>query len=234
MDDRQFNKILSACALRQKQLVLDSMPTDQEISDILPSENFEYRINNIIKNQNKILNIQSVRKRISIIAASILVVFSITFGMLITVTASKDNIVHFFDRYFAYNSGKVEIWNTQFNAQICNHVHDVYLPTWVPNGFKATESQQSKSITYITYSCGGKKIRLSQSSASSQYNDDELKQMTVFTINSQKYYYGEKGFGNSVIRKLIWNNNQSTFVIITSASKDDALKFAQSLKFKKG
>jgi hypothetical protein len=235
MNDRQLDKILSSSALRQTQLILDSMPTDQGAQDILPSEGFEDRINDLIKNHNKNRNLQSMRRRIGIIAASILVVFTITFGMFTTVSASRDNIMHFFARYFAYNSGRAEIWNTQFNAQISDSVHNVYLPTWVPNGFKATESQQGKNVTYITYSCSEKSIRFSQSSIlTHQYNDDEMKQMSILTVNNQKYYYGEKQSGNSVIRKIIWNSNKSSFAIIASVPKDEVFKIAQSLKYKEG
>ena len=234
MDDRQLDKVLSASALRQTQFILDSMPTDKDIPDVLPSEEFEERIKDLIKKHNKIRNIQIMRRKVGVIAASILVVFSITFGMLTTVSASKDNIIHFFDRYFAYNSGKAEVWDTQFNTQISSNVHDVYLPTWVPIGYKAIESQQVKDITYITYGCSGKSIRFSQSSIiANQYNDSELKQMSRLTINNQEYYYGEKPSENSVIRKLIWNSDQRSFVIIASVSKDEVIKIAQSLKLKK-
>lgn len=234
MDNRQLDKILSSTALRQAQLIMESMPTEK-IPNILPSKGFEDRINDLIKKYNKNRNLQSMRRRIGGIAASILVVFSITFGVFFTASASRDNIMHFFDRYFAYNSGKTEIWDTEFNAQINGHVHDVYLPTWVPYGYKATESQQGKNVTYITYSCSDKSIRFSQSSIlTHQYNDDEMKQMSILTVNNQKYYYGEKQSGNSVIRKIIWNSNKNSFAIIASVPKDEVFKIAQSLTYKKG
>lgn len=237
MDDRQLDKVLSASALRQTQLIIDSSPAE-EIPDILPSEGFEDRINALIKTHNKNRNLQSMRsmrRRIGIIAASIIVVFSISFGMLSTVNASRDNIIHFFDKYFAYNSGKAEAWDTQFNAQIRDHVHNVYLPTWVPNDFKATISQEVNNVCFITYQNENKTIRFYQSSATGElYNDRELKQMERIENSGQEYYYGEKTSGNQITRKLVWHSEKNTCSVISNISKQEIIKFAQNLKFKKG
>ncbi len=235
MNDKQFEKILSASAFRQTQLIIDSMPTEEELEDILPSTNFDDRIKCLIQNQNKSRNLQGMRRRIGIFVASILVVFSITYGMLFTVNASRDNVIHFFDRYFAYNSGESQTWDTQFNAQIRDSVHNVYLPTWVPDTFKATMSQETNNVCFISYQSPDETIRFYQSSASEKlYNDSELKQMEQIQVSGQKYYYGEKASGNQTARKLVWNTTKSTYIVVSNVSKPEILKFAQNLKFKEG
>lgn len=235
MNERQFEKILSASAFRQTQIIIDSMPTDQELEDILPSSDLESRINSLIQKHNKKCNLQGIRRRIGIFAASILVVFSISFGMLFTVNASRDNIIHFFDRYFAYNSGEPQTWDTQFNAQIRDSVHNVYLPTWVPDKFKATMSQEANNVCFISYQNTDKTIRFYQSSASEKiYNDSELNQMEQIQFSGQKYYYGEKASGNQTERKLVWNTGKNTYIVVSNVSKPEILKFAQNLKFKEG
>ncbi len=48
MDDRRLDKALSASALQQTRLINESLPTDEEFSQTLPSEDFERKIRSLI------------------------------------------------------------------------------------------------------------------------------------------------------------------------------------------
>lgn len=235
MDDRQIDKMLSASALRQVELLKNSTPSDEELAQIHCSRQFKDTIqNSLVKSRRKQI-CQMRRSRITKIAASIIIVLSVTFGVIMSVSASRNNVVHFFQHYFSFNSGKTDNWHTDFNAQIINSVHDVYLPTWIPEGFKAEESLQGKNDCTITYKSPSKTIRFSQEKGPNKlFSDSELKVMSKVILNDQTYYYGEKGSKESVTRKLLWNSDQSTYIILSDISKDDIVKFATNLTYKKG
>lgn len=148
-----------------------------------------------------------------------------------TVNASRSNILHFFDRYFSFNSGKTEVWDVSHNDQIISNVHDVYLPTWVPNGFKATESSQGNSSCTITYKSGNKVLRLTQESMpKTLFSDSDLVNLEKITVNKQTYYFGER----SSTHKLLWRTNSNTFLVVSNISKEEIIQFASGLVYKEG
>lgn len=194
MNDRQQKKILSASALQQA-VLLDN--TDEGSNDIEITPEFSQRISSLFTRFEKK---KKSRTRIYKIAASFILVLSITFGTVMSIDATRSDFIHFFQRYFAFNSGKTESWNTNFNSQILDNVHDVFLPTWVPEGFTAIGSSQTNNNCTITYQLADKSIRLSQSMGTEKMNsDNELKGMSEIKISGHKYYYTESEALNQII-----------------------------------
>lgn len=232
MDDRELEKLMSASAVRQVQLLKNSLPTDDEIDNIVPSEDFKQYMQMLISKDEKK---RKSRKRLGKVIASFAIIAIVSFGAIMSASANRAYFFQMFDRSFNISGQQNDGWNTKFNAQVANNCHNVYLPSWVRNGMKAVQSSQVDNLCTITYKGNNQTIRLNQSATTQNtLNDNEVKTMSKVSIENQIYYYSEKIRSNNVTRKLIWITENSSFELDSTGDKDDMFKMAQSLVFKKG
>jgi|GEM_PF-6309616 len=236
MDDRQLDKLLSASAVHQVQLLNDSLPADEEIDKVVPTDNFKQYMKTIIVKDEIRRNRLKSRKRLGKVAAAFAVVLVITFGSVLSAEASRSYFMHFFEKYFTVSSSANKSWDTAFNSQIIQNVHDCYLPTWLPAGLQAVQSSQTNKRTTVTYQLQSQSLILIQYSDDSitVLSDNEIRDMKKIEINSVVYYYSEKQRAKDVNRSLIWQIGKQSFRIESNISNDDILKVAQNLAFKKG
>jgi hypothetical protein len=233
MDERQLEKLMSAAAVRQVQILNDSIPDDNELDKIIPSINFEQNMRKVIAKDEKHKWQLKLRKRVGKIAASFVIVLTISFGVIISVDASRANFIQFFERCFSISSVKNEGWNTDFNTQVVAICHNIYLPSWMPEGFQATEISQGTKESTIIYKSKNQSIRFTQYDISANIlNDNQTKEMDKITIQNQIYYFSEKYRSGNITQKLIWQVNQKSFILTSSIGKDDLLRVAQNLELK--
>ena len=230
MDDRELDKLMSASAVRQVQLLNNSLPSD-EIDNTDSSEDFTQYMKMLISKDEKK---RKSRKRLGKIIASFAIIAIVSFGAIMSASANRAYFFQMFDRSFNISGQQNDGWNTKFNAQVADNCHNVYLPSWVPDGIKASESSQEEEQCTITYKGNNQTIRFIQSKDTSILNDNKVDSMEKLTVQNQIYYYSEKNRSGSITRKLIWVTESNSFELDTTGGKDELLKIAQSLVFKKG
>lgn len=241
MDNRQLDKALSASALRQIQIQENSLSQDQ-IDQISPSSKFEIQMKKILAEGERHQKRLKVRKRLGKAAAVFAVVLTITFGYVLSANASHATFFQFCEKYFSIsnqNNADKRAWDGDFNSQIISSVENAYLPTWMPNGFIATSSNQDKRgnciINYKNRNNPKQFICLSQKKCTANtFSDNELKVLTKIVINNQIYYFGEKGRGITSNKLLVWAYNDRDFSLTSTESREILVKIASNLKFKKG
>jgi len=236
MDDREFEKLMSVSAVRQVQLLNDSLPADAELNEIAPSEEFEQYMRMVIaKDQKRQKKLQG-RKRFKKIVATFVLLAAVSFGAIMSVDATRAYFFQMFDSSFSITGQQNKGWNTEFNAQIIENIHNAYLPSWMPNGFKSISSSTSSSgncvINYKNINDKSYFVRFSQNKSAGFLNDNELGDFSKLSINKQIYYYGEKNRAGVIERNLVWVSDERSFLISTTVSKDDLIKIATNLKFK--
>jgi len=233
MDDRELEKLMSASAVRQVQLLNDSLPSDAELNEITPSEEFQqYMRTAITKDQKRQKKLQS-RKRLRKMAACFAIVVAVSFGVIMSVDATRANFFQLFEKSFSISSQHSEGWDKEFNAQIATNCHHVYLPSWMIEGFKATQLSQGIQGCTITYKDGDKTVRLIQNdNYGNALNDSETKTMEKIILEKQIYYYSEKDRSGAVSRKLTWTTDNNNFTLDATISRAELLKIAQSLVLK--
>lgn len=235
MNDRELDKLMSASALRQAKLLTDSIPADDELNKIVASENFKQNMQSIIlkseKRQRRVQGLKYLRK----IVACLAIVAIVSFGAIMSADANRANFFQFFERSFNISGQQSEGWDKEFNAQVVENSHDVYLPSWMPSGVKAIQSSQENKQCIITYKSDNQTIRFFQYDRSANIlNDNKVESMEKITIQNQIYYYSQKNRSGSITRMLIWATDNNDFELDSTGSKDELFKVAQSLVFKKG
>lgn len=236
MDNRQLDKILSAGALRQIQLQEELLPQDNEFEQIVSSEDFTKKMHTLLAEEEQKRKKLNSRKRLWKAVAAFFLLLAISSGAVLSANASQANIARFFNRYFSISNVSRERWDTDFNTQVANQFHNIYLPTWMPEGMQAVQSKQENGISTITYKSETQTIRFTQYANTAQtFNDNNVAAMQKLIVEKQVYYFSEKGSSKSTINKVIWVSPDNVFLELDSnGSKDDLLKVAQSLMLKKG
>lgn len=226
MTKKQFDKIISASALRQTQLL------DEAEGEIIPSEVFDAKMKQRLRETLKYPN----RKRTAMVAT-----FTALFIGILSATcyanATHLDLFEAFHRAFSITSVQKQSWDTDFNAKILPSVSNVYLPTWIPNGFTSISSSQSNTGNcVITYAISADKtqfVRLSQKKIhTTSIEDIDVSNFQKIILDHQIYYYGEKNISGKTQNNLVFLQNDRYIYLISTLSKDDLLKVAQSLEFK--
>ncbi len=235
MDDRQLDKVLSAYALQQAKLMEHSTLSQEASDEIEPSEDFLARMQELFDEAKKREKRKKSFKRIGMVAASFILVLSVTFGAVMSADASRSSFIHFFEQYFTISSSKNREWNMEFNAQIRNTVHSCYLPSWLPDGVQSISATQSPQKTTIEYSGNKINLRVIQSADSVKiFSDNEINSMEKVNYAGSSYYYTEKTRESYVRRYIIWNIDGRSIRLESNMSRKDLFKIAENMIYKEG
>jgi hypothetical protein len=232
MNDRDLEKLLSTCSVRQVQLLNDDIPSDEELANIVPSEQFEREMQNLL---NRKLT-RNKHNRVQRFVASFAIIITIVFGTILSVDATRSSFLRFFERYFTVSINKNEQSNENFNNAALLDLHQVYLPTWIPEGFTAYSSKTGSTGCVVIYKHDAnpkESIRFSQKKGFvTALNDNDLYGFTKIEVGRKTYYYGTKNTAGETQSNLVWIYNDTEFTINGVLGKESLVKIAESLKFK--
>lgn len=234
MNDLQFEKLMSAVAVRQVQLLDRSLPSDTELAAMEVSKEFEQKMQELLRKEKTRRKVYRGKKQIGKLVASIAVVLVLSFGAVLSVSANRAQFFQFFGRSFSISGEQRQNWSQGFNLQTAREYRNVYLPTWLPEGFQVTTVSHTEESFIIDYKKDGKSIRLSESDTSvNVLSDAELKGMERIVVGNQIYYYGEKLVEGKNSRQMIWQTDKSALILTSDCSKEETLKIAQNVQFNK-
>ena len=109
---------------------------------------------------------------------------------------------------------------------------NVYIPAYVPEGYKISKTESLVTTKIIHYSNDK-----SQLIVFTQYNDENTN-LRIDTENAKIDKVIINGVDGLIAEKdgainIAWHNNDSTFSLISKVDKNELLKIAGSLKMKK-
>ena len=144
---KEFDKkLVMAFELYNKKLS-DSLPTDEELKDITFSENFENKMQKLIRAQKKsyFYLINTVGKRVAVIILAIMIsLTATTFG----VKAIRESVIKFITETFEkFTAVSVENEETEAQVEIIKTA-----PQYIPEGYTLESEMESDGIYRVIYS----------------------------------------------------------------------------------
>lgn len=175
----------------------------------------------------------------AVVSCSIFLFITSTF----TVDAARKEMYYFLDKAFAPTQQAEQTWDHELNRQVIKHCHNVYLPTWMPQGYIADSFYQDSMTFSITYiASNDREIEFMQGPISELgYDDAEFGNLEILHLGNQDLYFGEKIVAEYLYSSLIWQTDGLQFNLVASshnitqpASQEELLKIYQSLQYKEG
>lgn len=230
LTDMQKN-YLAAFAVNQEMLI--DLPTEEEIDTTPIPQSLLVRIDQLLNDFEKKQKTSQVRKHLTKIAACILLFTALPLSVALSVEASREMIIKFFGGYFSISDIQ-EAPRRDFDPNLpLKDYKNVYLPQWMPKSYIATEWTNLTDPMTILYTGDNSRIRFFQSSTRLiQFEDSDVKDLNMYRVNNQIYFYGSKEVSDEFPNKLIWKKDGYYFSLEGSEDQGVLFKIAESIKWK--
>lgn len=208
-----------------------TLPTDEELSGITFSEEFERKMQKLINRQKKFYYywFNTVGKRVAaIILVLLLSLTTITFS----VRALREPVIRFIVETFEKFSSVVFVNDKSENDVIetTDFVLNVIVPTYIPKGYEF-ESEFNDDVAY--QSVYTNKNKSSTIMYMQRINDESIVQTNTENVvyenilvnNYPAIYYSNKGTNTIVI-----SGEQYIFTVEGTIEKEELIKIAESIK----
>lgn len=233
MVDHRSEKLMSAVAVQQVQLLNRRAPSDTELEGMEVSEAFEEKMQKLLAGEKRrhrgILRNQRFGKVIVLVA--VLAVLSL--GAVMSVGANRAQFFQFFGRSFSLSGEQNQSWNQPYNQELAGKYHKVYLPAWLPDGYQLASVEDSGKTFVVNYTKGDSFIRLTENLTTANVQiDAEMKGMERIQTGNQVYYFGEKRQAGKGFSQVIWQEENGSITLLANSDREEALKIAQNIRFK--
>ena len=174
----------------------------------------------------------------AVVSCSIFLFITSTF----TVDAARKEMYYFFDKAFAPTQQAEQPWNDSINPLLLEKCNNVYLPTWMPEGYTADSCEKVGNIFSIDFiASNGRQIEFRQADALDvSYADAEMENMKILHIGKQTLYYGEKNLEDYRFASLMWQNEGKQYCFYSYAptyaelvKESELVKIFENLQYKK-
>lgn len=221
---KEFDKkLVMAFELYNKKLS-DSLPTDEELKDITFSENFENKMQKLIRAQKKsyFYLINTVGKRVAVIILAIMIsLTATTFG----VKAIRESVIKFITETFEKFTA-VSVENEEADAQ-----DDIVknLPLYIPEGYMLSNEMDIGVLYQVTYTNqdGNSIDYIQKINFGTIYNVDtediEYERINIKSFEGIKY-------NKNRINKVVFADATYMYDISGQVSFDELIKIAESIK----
>ena len=159
------------------------------------------------------------------VAAVVLIIFSLGFGMMMVTPSVRasvyDTVIEFYDKYISLN----------FLQKSQNITLSEYALGYMPDGFELTDKFETNLQNQYTFKKDNITIIFSYSN-SSAYNiqyDNENTKVESFLINNQTAYI-LLPLDGSDINSIIWGDEKITFKLNGNINKEELLKIAEKVE----
>lgn len=201
---------------------LSDLPNNEELEKITFTENFEKKMQKLIKAQKKphYNMTNSVGKRFACILVAIIALFT----MVMSVSAIREPFIKFivetFDKYSA-------IYFAEKPTQ-ATHSFERIIPEYIPAGFEITIDNNYDIYSFIEYKNEtGNIFTLQQRYCDENHMliDTENTQLQKILINNEEAIYYEK----SDTKYLVFTRGEYGFILIGNLEKEEIIKIAKSV-----
>lgn len=219
----EYEQLQQALELYQEQL-LAGLPDEKELEQITFSRSFEKRMKKMIVRQKHpfFTRINTTGKRVAcLLAAAFTALAVISFSARALANPVIDFFIH------AYEQFSTIIFPQ--DAPASSAVFEAYVPTVLPEGFRADRERLLENLYHCRYTDGsGGVIQYEQSLyQNAQTNfDTENAVIERIPLNGTTAVCVEKD-GSFL---LIWNDGKYGYTISGTADRDDLIRMAESLR----
>lgn len=223
-DDMLFEHIVEA-----RDIWLSTLPANGDIPEFQVSKAFEEKIKRLIKEQNRTQKVNRLRHYMKQIAASVLVVATISLVGMMTVEACRVKVIeivtHVFNELTDYRFSSEMVGTNEFNLP------DISFE-YVPEGMLETEDTfKGNDRRYILYeSNDGAIFSLTQRAISpggsygSILDTEDATYETIY-INGNEVYVKEKPYNNDII----WTVDNIVYHLYGNISMTELQKIAEKM-----
>lgn len=229
LTDMQKNYL---AAFTVNQATLMELPSEEEINATTIPPSLQRRMDQLLSDYERKQKTSQVKKHFTKIAACILLFTVLPLSVAMSVEASREMIIKFFGGYFSISD--VQEAPTSLDANFPLKYHkNIYLPEWMPEGYIATGWTNLTDPMTIIYTGDSSRIRFFQSSTGLiQYEDSEVKDLNMYKVDNQVYFYGNKTNADDYPYKLLWKKDGYYFSLEGSEDQGVLFEIAESIKWK--
>lgn len=217
----QSEEFRAACEEYCEKLVAETMQNEPETHEF--SAEFEEKMSKLLekphKGNFKVFN--TIGKRVAVAVVAL----ALTLTTVLSVKALRIPIIKFFvNIYEEFTSLFVDSSNADYND---NFIFTPKEPTYTVDGFEVDKSIVYDNVYQVNYIYDGisnyyyKQNRLYQNQQINTHTADDI----IYENGLTLYYYH-----NEQHNKLIWYDNQYSYMISGEISKEEMVKVAQSVK----
>lgn len=221
---KDIDKKLILAFERYNKELCESLPTDEELKDITFSENFENKMQKLIRAQKKsyFYLINTVGKRVAVIILAIMIsLTATTFG----VKAIRESVIKFITETFEKFTA-VSVENEEADAQ-----DDIVknLPLYIPEGYMLSNEMDIGVLYQVTYTNqdGDSIDYIQKINFGTIYNVDtediEYERINIKSFEGIKY-------NKNRINKVVFADATYMYDISGQVSFDELIKIAESIK----
>ncbi len=229
LSDRDIDVLITLGAAEYAKQLEVAAPEDTDIS-FEASTRFKHKMQKIIDGSKK--NHYSKLNRV--IAAGIAVVFALGVASSVSVNAFgfRDFIITVYEKYFTVGQSGLNQGSPDVNLPIKSMHTELYLPTWLPDGFEYQDFFESKEYYIIQYKAGSDIIRFTQIGINRAMSvDNEVTDYQEFNELGRTYYILQKELDDKRSVRLVWTLEQYQFVIDSSLDRETLLKIAKNVEY---
>lgn len=230
LSDRDVDILIALGAAEYaKQVEIRYLDEDVEVSS-----QFQQTMVNLIKKHKGKEKYQAKRKAAGLIAACITIVFSIGLMSSISVNAFgiKDFIINVYERYFTIGHVGRSQSSPDINSPIKMMYSNLYLPTWLPDGFEYQDFYEGDNFYIVVYKSNNQIIRFTQTRLNTTLDvDNEVEDYQEIIAGDRKYYMLQNVRENNHNIRLVWMIDHRQLMIETSLDKETVVKIGNNVEF---
>ncbi len=227
LNDALFDALLGASALAALDEELNALPSIEMLNESYPStEQLAARVKSLIKRDKLKRRLYACIKATGKAAACLAILFTLLSVSLLSVEASRSYLLN---AVLSWQKGATEI---RFEDASQNPAGDVYLPAYLPSGFKQTSVHKGGISTLIVYEKDdGTKIHFNQrpADAGATFVDNEHTNYSEVSIGGIPGYLFEsvtEGTANT----LVWEIDRTAFILSSTIDSEELIKIGENLK----
>ncbi len=218
------NEILKKALFIAMEKELETIPSNIELKEYHTfTIEFEKNMKALIKKANiKYVNINKFRIRRSIVAASLIIIIA---AASMSVEAIRLPVVRLTERI--YTEFSEILFDNNENIEVPETIEDVYVPSYIPEGYTLTEENNMKLMHFMYYTNEkNQEISVEQFTLGvSMAVDTEGITTEEITINGMNgIIYSKRG-----LTTIIVNDNSYVHLISGYENRDELIKVAESL-----
>jgi hypothetical protein len=235
-EDSLFKLVMYDVAEKEGQLFLEEKEKLKDDPEFLPSkeavQKFSQLLDVHLKKPKAYARRQHILKVLNRVAVAMLIIFVILCTTVVTVQAVRVRVLNYLmeiqQEYTSFELKNNE--NGSEGGSVAIDWHNAYVPTYIPDGYKVSDSSNSELLRRIEFkNPQGLFITYMELSEGNKPALDTENASVIETI-SINGHEGTVVVKNSLVT-IIWSMNKRMFMIRAQTEKDMAVKMAEGVKY---
>lgn len=240
--EKMFEAMLEYAGACHAENIVEEMEVADEIEDQIPSPpELDARIKKLIARHERKGNFKKFWGKTTILLPKIAAIFFVVILssaiFVVSVESLRIKVLNYIievqEEYTSIRIKDIPIDNIETTYPgVPTEWENVYIPTYIPEGFKIEKAESLAVIKMIQYSNDdGQLIIFNQST-------NEKMDLRVDTENAKSEKININGFEGLIVEKnglitIAWYNNDFSFYLKSQIDKNELVKMAESIKVKK-